>query len=97
MLVTRRSESICKEATMKRTREPPTVTLSQAVEKLLTYDGLEQKYGIKKGTAYSLVCRKRIPHIRLGKRFVRFPVDEIDRWFAEHFVAVSPPPSRAVA
>ena len=42
--------------------------------------------GIPVGTLRSLVCRRLVPHIRLGPRLVRFDLATIDRWLAEHTV-----------
>jgi excisionase family DNA binding protein len=46
----------------------------------LTYKQVSEFYGIPLGTLYLLVFQKRIPHIRLGKRFVRFSTLELDAW-----------------
>ena len=54
--------------------------------RLLTYQQLEQHYGIKVATAVSLVREGRIPCVRLGPRFVRFDVQEIERWIMRHRV-----------
>jgi excisionase family DNA binding protein len=55
--------------------------------KLLTYADVSARFAIKKATLYALVCQKRIPHVRIGRRFVRFVEDEIERWLAEKAVA----------
>jgi hypothetical protein len=39
--------------------------------RLITYNQLEQRYGIKVATAVSLVREGRIPHVRFGRRFIR--------------------------
>lgn len=52
----------------------------------LGYDGARRYLGLKRGTLYSLVCRGRIPHIRLGKRLVLFSVKELDEWLAARSV-----------
>ena len=54
--------------------------------RLLTYKQLEDRYGIKAATAVGLVRSGRIPHVRFGRRFIRFDVEEIERWIAEHSV-----------
>ncbi len=54
---------------------------------MLTYAEVEEKYGIKVSTLYSLVHQKRIPHVRLGRRFIRFSVPEVEAWVASHRVA----------
>ncbi len=54
--------------------------------KLMTYEQLCARYGFKKGTIYSLVHEGRIPHIRLGPRFVRFEAAAIDEWIKSRTV-----------
>jgi excisionase family DNA binding protein len=39
--------------------------------------------GIKVGTLRSMVCRKQVPHIRLGPQLVLFDLDELERWLHE--------------
>lgn len=53
------------------------------------YDGAEDETGIKKNTLYTHVAEKRIPHIRLGKRLVRFSRKALRAWLAEHTVPAS--------
>jgi excisionase family DNA binding protein len=48
--------------------------------KLMTYEQLCTRYGFRKGTIYSLVHENRIPHVRLGRRFVRFEAAAIEEW-----------------
>jgi excisionase family DNA binding protein len=57
-------------------------------QEFLEYRDLLQ-YGIKLGTAYSLVSQGRIPHIRLGKRFVRFSKKSILEWLKSHEVVAN--------
>lgn len=38
------------------------------------------------GTLYSLVHKKKIPHIRMGNRIVRFSKEALDKWIAENTV-----------
>lgn len=57
---------------------PPNI--EDAPQGLLDYRGVAQRLGIPVGTVYGLVCQRRIPHVRLGPRFVRFDPDEVDRW-----------------
>jgi excisionase family DNA binding protein len=54
----------------------------------LTYKQVSALMGIPLGTIYGLVSLKRIPHIRLGKRFVRFSKAEIERWMKSHEIQV---------
>lgn len=55
------------------------------------YNGLVERTGIKKGTLYAMVSRKRIPHIRLSSRLVLFDEKEIEKWLKEHAVPVEEP------
>jgi excisionase family DNA binding protein len=44
--------------------------------------------GVPTGTLYSLVSRRAIPHIRIGKRHVLFNVVDLRQWLDEHKVIV---------
>lgn len=44
------------------------------------YDDLCARFGLKKGSVYSLVSRRLIPHKRIGKRHVLFSYAEIEQW-----------------
>jgi excisionase family DNA binding protein len=57
------------------------------VEDLLTYDQASKVLNIKTGTLYALVAQNRIPHLRLGRRLVRFSRAELEKWLREHAVA----------
>ena len=47
---------------------------------LVGYTDAATKLGIRVATLYSLVSQRRIPHVRLGRRFVRFDLRELDAW-----------------
>ena len=49
-------------------------------DKYLDYTQAAEVLSIRKGTLYAWVCRKRVPHIRLGPRCIRFSRDELNRW-----------------
>lgn len=53
----------------------------------ITYDQAAELLGIKKSTLYALVSQKRVPHIRISGRLVRFCPDELERWMEKHHVA----------
>jgi len=55
-------------------------------QEVVGYAEMERRYGIKRGTLYSLVSQRRIPHLRLGSRFVRFRVAEVEAWLNSHRV-----------
>lgn len=46
----------------------------------LSYKEAAQALGVPVGTVHSLVHQQRIPHLRLGKRLVRFDENEILKW-----------------
>ncbi len=52
----------------------------------LNYSQAAALLGVPKGTLYSLVHQHRIPHIRLGARFVRFDEDRLRAWMGQHRV-----------
>jgi len=56
------------------------------VENLLNYEQAAKRLGLKIGTLYALVSTKKIPHIRLSKRIVRFDATALDAWLAAHTV-----------
>jgi excisionase family DNA binding protein len=53
---------------------------------VINYKTAAQFLGVPVGTVYSLVCRKQIPHIRLGRRFVRFKRQDLLKWLDSHQV-----------
>lgn len=50
---------------------------------LVRVDRAAQRIGSTPGTVRSLVSRGQIPHIRLGKRMVRFSLRDLDAWIAQ--------------
>ena len=55
----------------------------------MTYREVSSAFGIPVPTLYSMVCRKEIPHYRLGPRFVRFDRQALEAWFAARHVPAS--------
>ena len=53
---------------------------------MLTYSQVSELLGIKVSTLYSLVSRKRIPHVKLGRRLVRFQKDRLLEWVEDSMV-----------
>lgn len=49
-------------------------------DQFLGYDEAARILNIRKSTLYAWVCRKRVPHIRLGPRCIRFSRQELNRW-----------------
>ena len=47
---------------------------------LMDYNQVAELLGVPKGTLYNLVYENRIPHIRLGKKTVRFSRDDLEKW-----------------
>jgi excisionase family DNA binding protein len=58
-------------------------------DELMTYAEVGKMTGIKLGTLYAKVKDKKIPHVRLGKRMVRFRRAEIQQWLKAHSVAAA--------
>lgn len=46
----------------------------------MTYDQVSDFLQMPKGTLYALVHQKKIPHIRIGPRTVRFSEQAIQKW-----------------
>jgi excisionase family DNA binding protein len=54
------------------------------------YTGAQEITGLPLGTLYALVHQRRIPHVRLGRRLVRFSRRALAAWLEEHSVPPSP-------
>ena len=59
------------------------------MDDLLTNSQTAKAYNFNLGTLYALVAQNRIPHVRLGRRLVRFPRLAIEAWLNEHLVQSS--------
>ena len=55
----------------------------------ITYREAQSMTGLPLGTLYSLVYRKQIPHLRLGKRSVRFVAAELELWMRPQIKTIS--------
>lgn len=53
---------------------------------LLTYAEAAARLGIPRATLYVLVSQRRIPHVRYGRRFVRFDAAQLAAWVDDHRV-----------
>jgi excisionase family DNA binding protein len=58
----------------------PTRLRRHDMDNLLTYADAATHLNMKLGTLYALVSQKRIPHVRLGRRLVRFSRVALDAW-----------------
>jgi excisionase family DNA binding protein len=56
-------------------------------DEMLTYAQAASLINMKLGTLYALVAQKRVPHVRLGRRLVRFSRGELNAWLRRHAVA----------
>lgn len=54
----------------------------------IRYDEAAEKLGVGKATLYSMVCKKRVPHIRMSGRLVLFDEEELDAFIDSHRVPV---------
>ena len=54
------------------------------MDDLLTYAQASTLLNMKLGTLYALVAQNRVPHVRLGRRLVRFSRGALDVWVRQH-------------
>jgi excisionase family DNA binding protein len=57
------------------------------MQELITYAQASHHLNLKIGTLCALVAQRRVPHVRLGRRLVRFDRRELDSWLQRHTVA----------
>jgi excisionase family DNA binding protein len=57
---------------------------------LLTYAQAARFLNVRLGTLYSLVSRKEVPHVRFGKRLVRFSRQALILHVADRSVSGTP-------
>lgn len=50
------------------------------IEKLLSYSEINERTGISKGTLAWWVRERKIPHVRLGPRHVKFRWSDVSSW-----------------
>ena len=55
--------------------------------RLLTYAEAARLLNVRKGTLYAWVHERRIPHLRLSTRLVRFDEATLMQWLADRQVA----------
>ena len=53
-------------------------------EQIGGYEFASKITGISKNTLYALVFKKRIPHIKLNRRFIRFSKNDLECWLVNH-------------
>lgn len=53
------------------------------------YKEASELTGMPVGTLYALVSKKKIPHIRIGRRHVLFAVHQLTEWISQHQVPVA--------
>ena len=54
---------------------------------LLTYQDAAKFLNLRLGTLYALVSEGRVPHLRLGRRLVRFERAQLEAWLLQRAVA----------
>ena len=55
----------------------------------LNYREAARMLGIPVGTLRSMVCRRRVPHIRISPRIVVFDIAVLEAWIAARRVGVA--------
>ncbi len=68
--------------------------VSEQEPDLIGYEEAAELLNVPVGTLYGWVARKRLPHIRLGPRFVKFSRARLRRWLADHEVQPEPATGR---
>lgn len=58
---------------------------------ILNYEEAAKLLGVPVGTVYAWVSQKKIPHLRLGPRLVRFRKTEVEKWLLLHHVTAMNP------
>jgi excisionase family DNA binding protein len=66
-----------------------------ALGEFVTYEQASELTGLPVGTLYALVHHKRIPHLRLSRRLVRFSRASLLAWLEAHRVDGQEPPEAA--
>jgi excisionase family DNA binding protein len=56
------------------------------MDDLVTYEEAARMLGLKLGTLYAMVSQHRIPHVRLGRRLVRFSRAALHVWLQQRSV-----------
>ena len=59
---------------------------NEVENELLSYAEAARLLGMAKGTLYSLVHERRVPHVRFGSRLVRFSKRALEVWVSERSV-----------
>ena len=54
--------------------------MEQEHDELLTYRDVATLLGVRLGTVYSMVARRQIPFVRIGRRLVRFSKRRTKEW-----------------
>jgi len=54
--------------------------MEQEQDELLTYRDVATLLGVRLGTIYSMVARRQIPFVRVGRRLVRFSKRRTKEW-----------------
>jgi excisionase family DNA binding protein len=56
---------------------------------MMTYEQAAELLGLKVATLYAMVSQRRVPHVRMGNRLVRFSRNELLAWMAARSVPVA--------
>ena len=64
------------------------VRTSSIPDEHLTYEQAARFLNLKLGTLYCKVARREVPHVRLGKRCVRFSKNDLLAWLNARRVVV---------
>jgi len=71
---------------ISRTLETPMSEQTAARANLISYKQAAERLAVPIGTLRVMVSRKQVPHVRLGKRIVKFDPVKLDHWIDQHRV-----------
>lgn len=54
-------------------------------KRFLDVKEVSNEYGLAVSTLYTMVCQRRIPFVKMGRR-TKFDRRELDRWITQHSV-----------
>ncbi|WP_438033750.1 helix-turn-helix transcriptional regulator [Sorangium sp. So ce204] len=66
-----------------------------ADDEVMDYGAAAAFTGLAQGTVRAMVCRRQIPHLRLGPRLVRFRRSDLEGWLRERLVLPRPTAAEA--
>jgi excisionase family DNA binding protein len=67
-------------------RGPGSADEAPSTSDMMSYGDAAELLAVPVGTLYAWVHERRVPHVRLGPRLVRFSRAALEQWLASHAV-----------